>query len=699
MFDRDLPVLKCCATGIVGRVLKHDRRLLLYGPPGVGKSTLAVQLAKALVAVGRSCQCICADPGSPAFGVPGAVSFATWHAEEWQLSAYEAICSLDAGRFRLPLATAVRHLAQSAERGVLLIDGPGVVRGVAGRELLQALLEAAGADAVLALTAALRPPPLLDELRALAAELFVVHAATQARRPGKRVRARQRTARWDAYLTESREMEIGLGKTNVVGTPPPLGEAGAWAGRQIALLRRNRTVAMAEVVRMRADQLTVRLPVTFAHSPYTAAAQRHGPHDLRSAAKTTSHVSLGARAKTESHGLNFDSLLVRDAQRSPDGLIETATPFAAERLEYLPPPDMAVSPRQSGGPRVAGRVGSVDVCLVNGVFGDPLLHVRLRHQRRSLLFDLGDGARLPARIAHQVTDVFISHAHLDHIGGFLWLLRSRIGEFPPCRLYGPPGLVRHIEGFLQSILWDRVAARAPRFEVLEIYVDRLQRFYLQAGVAGCERLGEAGLEEGVVLQEPSFRVRAEWLDHHTPVLAYAFVPVKEINIRKDRLKACGLESGPWLSELKQHLIAGNDAAQVQLPNGTGMSVMVLAAGLVLITPARKLVYATDLADTPDNRQRLQALAQYAHTFCCEACFLEADVEQAVRTGHLTARACGEIATTAGVARLVPFHLSQRYADRPQQIYDEVFAACSRLVMPRSMQWFEGVEMRGEGNDL
>ena len=111
------------------------------------------------------------------------------------------------------------------------------------------------------------------------------------------------------------------------------------------------------------------------------------------------------------------------------------------------------------------------------------------------------------------------------------------------------------------------------------------------------------------------------------------------------------------------------------------------------------MYATDLADTPDNRQRLQALAQYAHTFFCEACFLEADVEQAVRTGHLTTRACGEIATAAGVARLVPFHHSQRYTDRPQQIYDEVFAACSRLVMPQSMRWFEHTEKEGEGNGL
>jgi len=645
--DHGLPIVACRAADIVETVLKQDRRVLLYGATGMGKSTLAAQVAHTLVAAGRRCYGLCADPGSPAFGLPGTVSLAAWHGDGWRVSAYEALCSLDAGRFRLPLVTAVRRLALPPGNGVLLVDGPGVVRGIAGRELLQGLFEASGADAVLAITAAQRPPPLLEELRALPGELFVVHASPQARPAGKRRRARRRTEGWNAYLSNSSELDIDLGQVNLYGTPPPLGEGSAWVGRQAALLRRGLTVAMAEVAGLRAGRLTVRLPA---------------PPPV------------------------FDGVLVRDAQRSADGLIETAVPFAADRLAYLPPPDMTVPLQDSGGPRVAGRVGAADVCLVNGVFGDPLLHLRLRHQRRSLLFDLGDGTRLPARIAHQVTDVFISHAHMDHIGGFLWLLRSRMGEFAPCRLYGPPGLARHIEGFLQGILWDRVAERGPCFDVMELHSDHGRRFRLQAGRAG-EALGEVGLEQGIVLQETGFCVRAQQLDHHTPVLAYAFEPLKEINVRKDRLEARGLAPGPWLAELKRHLLAENETAMVKLPNGSESTVAALAADLVLITPAKKLVYATDLADSPDNRRRLQSLARYAHTFFCEAYFVATDSEHALRTGHLTARACGEIAVAAEVARLVPFHFSRRYTDRPRVIYDEVHAACPRVVMPRSMGLF------------
>jgi ribonuclease BN (tRNA processing enzyme) len=392
-----------------------------------------------------------------------------------------------------------------------------------------------------------------------------------------------------------------------------------------------------------------------------------------------------------------DALLVRDVKRNATGLLETAEPFAAERLDYLPPPDIMPYAGVSGGPRLVGRVGVLDVALVNGVFGDPLLHARLRHQARSLLFDLGEGGRLPARLAHQVTDVFISHAHLDHLGGFLWLLRSRIDHLPVCRLYGPPGLARHIEGFIQGVLWDRVGDRGPRFEIAELHGDRLRRFRLQAGYPGVVSLGETVATDGVILAEAGFRVRAMALDHHTPVLAYAFEPEREFQVRKDRLAARGWAPGPWLGELKARLRAGEGEARIALPDGGTASAGALGAELILISPGKTLVYATDLADTPDNRRRLAALARGAHTLFCEAMFLEADRDHAERHGHLTARACGEIAAEAAVARLVPFHFSRRYEDDPQPLFDELREACAQVVMPASWTLFQ-IPAAGDDSD-
>ena len=640
-------------AGIVDSVLARDRRVLLFGAPGTGKSTLVTRLAQHLTRLRRHCWCLSADPGSPLMGVPGAATLAHWQEDGWQTDEYLALCTLDAGRFRLPLVSAVRRLLEQARDGVILIDGPGVTRGVAGRELLEGLAEASRAEAILAITSFDEEPPLADVLRMLQTEVYLIPAAEGARRPDKRARARRRTVQWDGYLEHAITQEVDLDSIAVTGTPPPREEAAVWTGRMIALLRARCTLAMGEVQRLQGSRLSVKLP-----------------------ARVT-----GA-----------DTLLIRDVGRTAEGAIETAVPWVTERLDYVPPADVLPSATSDNGPRPVGRVGSVDVALVNGVFGDPLLHLRLRHQRRSLLFDLGSGERLSARLAHQVTDVFISHAHLDHIGGFVSLLRSRIGEFPRCRLYGPPGLAGHIAGFIRGATWDRVSRDDPRFEVQEFDGDLLRCFHLQATRPEPQLLRETAVRQGVIRNDTGFRIRAVLLDHQgIEVMAYAFEPDRQINVRKDKLARHGLKPGPWLGELKQQLLQGHETASIRLPDGGNATVAQLAAELLLVSPGKKLVYATDLADTAENRRRLIGLARRAHTLFCEAPFVEAQAEHALRNGHLTAVSCGEIATQAGVARLVPFHFSRRYSADPQQIYDELKSACPQVVMPASKLCFNAAK--------
>jgi len=639
----DLP---CDADHIIATELATDRRVLLFGPPGVGKSTLMTRLADALCAAGRTCRCLSADPGSPAFGIPGALNLASRAADGWCIEASEALCTLDAGRFRLPLTTAAARLARGAGAGMLLVDGPGVVRGVAGAELLHGLVQAARVELVLVLCEAGRPLPLADELAQLAVPVRRVRAAAEAARPGKRARARSRTAQWDAYLADAGELQLDLDAVRLLGTPPPADQGEAWVGRQLALWCDGQYAGCGEVLAL--DQGRLRL-------------------------------------RADAAAAGADTILLRDAACGVDGLLQTAAPFAAERFSFVAPPDVLPVAIEYAGPRLVGRVGKADVALLNGLFGDPLLHLRLRHLPRSLLFDLGDAGRLPARSAHQVSDVFISHAHMDHLSGFVWLLRSRIGDLPPCRLYGPPGLAGHVRGLVEGFLWDRAGERGPAFEIAELHGERLHRFSLRAGRPGLVPLGEVAVADGVILHEAGFQVRAVTLDHHTPVLAYAYEPRAELSIRKDRLVARGWTPGAWLGELKQRLMRGERDTGLELPDGSRASVAALADQLVLSEPGKRLVYATDLADTPANRARLLDLARHAHTLFLEATFTEADREHAQANGHLTARACGEIASAAGVARLVPFHLSRRYAADPRQLFDELQAACPRVLLPSAAQ--------------
>lgn len=619
--------------------------VLLLGPPGIGKSTLCQALGPRLAAARGDCWCLSADPGSPGFGPPGALSLGRWQGSGWQLRASEALCSLDAGRFRLPLTLGLERLLTGARPAPLLVDAPGVVRGAAGAELLQALVQVFNPSCVLALSREPGRLPLARELAAAGLPVLAVSAAEQARRPGKGRRSRGRTRAWDAWLAPAREQRLALAGLALTGTPPPLDQPEAWRGRQVALLGSDQaTLALGEVLALEAGVLCLRI-----------AAPAIAPR----------------------------ALLVRDARRGTDGRLGSAPARGAASLAFIPPPDILPYPQagDDGGPRPLARVGPALALLVNGVFGDPLLHLRLRQERRSLLFDLGDGARLPARVAHQVSDVFVSHAHIDHIAGFLWLLRARIGATGGCRLFGPPGLAAHLAGLVSGIRWDRIGTAGPSFEIAELHGERLRRFALRAGGPGLEPLPAAVAPGGLLTDEPGFRVWAAELDHGIPVLAFAWQAGLQVRVLPERLAAAGLAPGPWLRRLKKAVTTGETDQEIALPDARCRPVSTLADELLAVSPGPRLVYATDLADSPGNRRRLIALARGAHSLFCEAAFAEADAEQARRTGHLTARACGEIAEAAGVGQLLAFHLSRRYQDEPERIYDEIREVCTRLASP------------------
>jgi ribonuclease BN (tRNA processing enzyme) len=531
---------------------------------------------------------------------------------------------------------------------MVLVDAPGIVRGVAGAELLAGLVEAGAIDTVLVLCRHVDKLAVANELATIGCEVVLVQPSTQARLPRKRQRAVQRTRLWDEYLHAALARTIPAPWTLLTGTPPPPDALHGWQGRQIALLKAGRTLAMGEILEVRHDTLQVRIA------------------DVQEAP---------------------DQFLVRDAYRDEQGRLATFKPTGALGLRAMPP-DVAPwwpGPEKGAGPRPVVRIGDATAVLVNGVFGDPLLHLRLHNRRRSLLFDLGEGGRLPARLAHQVTDVFISHAHIDHICGFLWLLRSRIGVATPCRLFGPPGLAERIASLINGIHWDRIGEGGPRFEVTELHEDRLLGYGLQAGRIGRVEFEARLAPDGLLLADADCRVRAVTLAHAgIPVLAYGLELPAKLTIIKERLLAARLTAGPWLGELKKRLAAGDRQAMIMLPNGSQASAGSLADEIIQVTPARKLAYATDLSDTAANREKLAGLARGAHILFCEAAFLAADRQYAELSGHLTTHACGEIARAAGTEQLAPFHFSRRYEARPEQVYDEVKTAAPGIKLPANV---------------
>ena len=314
--------------------------------------------------------------------------------------------------------------------------------------------------------------------------------------------------------------------------------------------------------------------------------------------------------------------------------------------------------------------------LVNGPFGDPGVLIDLKFERRALLFDVGDVRSLPTRKLLRVHDVFVSHTHMDHFAGFDHLLRVCLGRDTGVRAYGPPGFIAQLAHKLAAYTWNLVERYATEFVIVAHELDpggTLRRARLRSGARfALEPLEPQQARDGVLLQEPSFRVRCAALEHHDIVsLAFAFEESTHINVWKSRLDALGLPTGPWLTELKRRVREGaadEEPVRVRWRTREGSRERQVPLGdlkreVLEFLPGQRVCYVTDVAGIERNLARLREFVAHADQLFIEAVFLDADRDIAARKGHLTARAAGEVARTAQVRLATPFHFSARYLGR------------------------------------
>jgi ribonuclease Z len=317
--------------------------------------------------------------------------------------------------------------------------------------------------------------------------------------------------------------------------------------------------------------------------------------------------------------------------------------------------------------------------LLNGAFEDPVLFIGFHYQRRAMLFDLGRLDRLGVREILKLSDVFVSHTHIDHFIGFDHLLRCSLNRQEELRLFGPKGFIDNVRGKLAGYTWNLIRDYPLTLVVGEIDGESMRKAKLEA--AHDFRLeGEAITPfSGTLLEEPGFRIRAAILDHNIPCLAFSLEEFSRFNIKSDVLQSIGLRSGPWLDELKRMLRENYPReARLQMPLSSGskkeLTLQEWRDLLVVESEGQKIAYVVDNQYNATNAERIVSLAQNADVFYCEASFSQAEEAIAKERFHLTATQAGIIARRARVTRLIPFHFSLRYQSEPDRLKEEALRA-------------------------
>lgn len=325
---------------------------------------------------------------------------------------------------------------------------------------------------------------------------------------------------------------------------------------------------------------------------------------------------------------------------------------------------------------------AIEPRLVNGPFGDPGLYVHLRWEGRALLFDLGQNDALPPGGLLRVSDVFVSHCHMDHFIGFDRLLRVLLGSGRVLRVYGPPGILDCVEGKLRGYTWNLVDGYAFSLDVAEVSPESVQHATFRATTGFAREPRATKPFTGVILDATDFCVRATHLDHRIFSMAYALEQKTRLNVDPARLAALDVPPGPWLSELKDalHRAAPDTATVTARWKRDGQErtrtfrLSEVRDTLIRQTPGYKVAYVVDTLYSPRNVERITALARGADVFFCESPFMDEDEDQATKRYHLTARQAGLLGRAAAARELQVFHFSPRYAGRAEDVSREAEAA-------------------------
>jgi len=322
--------------------------------------------------------------------------------------------------------------------------------------------------------------------------------------------------------------------------------------------------------------------------------------------------------------------------------------------------------------------------MANGPFDDPVLYVDFVFERRALLFDAGNLRGLATRKLLRVSDLFISHAHMDHFADFDWLLRLRVGRGRPLRIFGPAGFIAQVQCKLAAYSWNLVHNYEDDFVITVTEIDVIGTGKRASFRCRDEfRITEEEpieLFEDTLVDEAAFCVRCAILEHSIPVLAFCIEEKQHVNVWKNRLAELELPVGPWLRELKQAVFESRpDDTPIRITGLTGekqnhksLSLGVLKEKVLQVVPGQKIGYVVDIVFNESNCQKAVKLLSHCDQLFIESAFLQEDAEIAAQRKHLTAHQTGLIAGMAQARRLIPIHFSPRYSDREDMLRTEAY---------------------------
>ena len=275
----------------------------------------------------------------------------------------------------------------------------------------------------------------------------------------------------------------------------------------------------------------------------------------------------------------------------------------------------------------------------------------IQREGDTFMFDCGEGTQrqmMRYGVSFALEDMFFTHMHADHFLGLVGLIRTMAlqGRTERLRLWGPRGSARVLRR-AESLGFERASFPV---EVLE-------------------------LEPGQRVERKDFAIVGFPVDHRgAAALGYALVESeRKGRFNPDRARELGIPEGPLWGQIHRGIAVTLADGRVIEPSE-------------LVGPRRPGRTVVVTGDTRPCAATIEA-SRDADLLIHEATFGDEEAARAVETGHSTAREAAEVASAAGVRKLLLTHFSARYSRDAADLDRE-----ARAVFPETVCGKDGMEV-------